>query len=273
MGEALMKLAEEDPTFRWTFDDEAGQTIISGMGELHLEIIVDRMLREHKVAANVGRPQVSYREAITQIARAEGRFVRQSGGRGQYGVVEIQVEPGERGSGFVFENKIVGGSVPREFVGPTEDGVKSAMENGPIGGYPVVDVRVALIDGSTHPVDSSEMAFRMAGIEGMRKAMNQAEPVLLEPVMKGEVRVPEQFFGDVLGDVNARRGHVVDVESLGTLQIIRCQIPLAETFGYTTELRSMTQGRATHTMEFDQYEVVPPHIAEKLGGRNRGNRQ
>ncbi len=267
MGEALTKLAEEDPTFRIHYEEETGQTLISGMGELHLEVLVDRMLREFSVNANVGRPQVAYREALTRGTVAEGRHVRQTGGHGQYGVVKLDVEPRERGAGFLLENKIVGGAVPREFVGPTEDGVKSAMENGPLGGYPVVDVKVTLIDGSTHPVDSSEMAFRMAGIEGMRKAMNQAEPVLLEPVMKGEVRVPEQFFGDVLGDINARRGRVLDVESFGTLQIIRCQIPLAETFGYTTELRSMTQGRATHTIEFDQYEVVPAHIAEKLGAR------
>ncbi len=272
MGEALTKLADEDPTFRIHYEEETGQTLISGMGELHLEVLVDRMLREFSVNANVGRPQVAYREALTRGTVAEGRHVRQTGGHGQYGVVKLDVEPGERGSGFIFVNKVVGGSVPREFVGPTEDGVKSAMESGPVGGYPVVDVKVTLIDGSTHPVDSSEMAFRMAGIEGMRKAMNQADPVLLEPVMKGEVRVPEQFFGDVLGDINARRGHVIDVESFGTLQIIRCQIPLAETFGYTTELRSMTQGRATHTIEFDQYEVVPAHIAEKLGARTKVHR-
>jgi elongation factor G len=267
MGEALGKLAEEDPTFRIRYEEETGQTLISGMGELHLEVIVDRMLREFGVNANVGRPQVAYREALTRAATAEGRHVRQTGGHGQYGVVKLQIEPQERGTGFVFENKTVGGSVPREYVGPTEDGVKSAMESGPVAGYPVVDVKVSLIDGSTHPVDSSEMAFRMAGIEGMRKAMNAAEPVLLEPIMKLEIRTPDQFFGDVLGDVNSRRGHVLDVESFGTLQIIRAQIPLAETFGYTTDLRSMTQGRATHTMEFDHYEIVPAHIAEKLGAR------
>ena len=267
MGDALGKLAEEDPTFRIRYEEETGQTLISGMGELHLEVLVDRMLREFGVNANVGRPQVAYREALTRPTIAEGRHVRQTGGHGQYGVVKLSVEPLERGAGFVFENKTVGGSVPREFVGPTEEGVKSALESGPVAGYPVVDVKVSLIDGSTHPVDSSEMAFRMAGIEGMRKAMHQAEAVLLEPIMKLEIRVPEQFFGDVLGDVNSRRGHVLDVESFGTLQIIRAQIPLAETFGYTTDLRSQTQGRATHTMEFDHYEVVPSHIAEKLGAR------
>jgi elongation factor G len=272
MGESLGKLAEEDPTFRIRYDNETGQTLISGMGELHLEVLVDRMLREFGVNANVGRPQVAYREALTRPSRAEGRHVRQTGGHGQYGVVVLEVEPLERGSGFVFENKTVGGSVPREFVGPTEMGVKDALENGPLSGYPVVDVRVALVDGSTHPVDSSELAFRMAGIEGMRRAMDQGEPVLLEPIMKAEVRVPEQFFGDVLGDINARRGHVQDVESFGTLQIIRCQMPLAETFGYTTDLRSMTQGRANHTMEFDRYEIVPAHIAERLGARAKVRR-
>jgi elongation factor G len=272
MGEALGKLAEEDPTFRIRFEEETGQTLISGMGELHLEVLVDRLLREFSVNANVGRPQVAYREALTRPARAEGRHVRQTGGHGQYGVVVLEVEPLERGTGFVFENKTVGGSVPREYVGPTEEGVRAAMETGPLMGYPLVDVKVALVDGSTHPVDSSEMAFRMAGIDGMRKAMDHAEPVLLEPIMKVEVRTPEQFFGDVLGDINARRGHVLDVEAFGTLQIIRAQIPLAETFGYTTELRSMTQGRATHTMEFDRYDPVPAHVAEKLGARAKVRR-
>ncbi len=267
MSEGLQKLAEEDPTFRVHFEEETAQTLISGMGELHLEVIVDRLLREFNVNANVGRPQVAYREAMTKAAKAEGRFVRQTGGRGQYGVVELEMEPLERGSGIVFENKVVGGSVPREYVGPTEDGVRDALETGPVGGYPVVDVKVTLVDGSTHPVDSSEMAFKMAGIEGMRKLMEMGDAVMLEPVMKVEVRTPEQFFGDVLGDINSRRGHVLDVEAFGTLQIIRCQIPLAETFGYTTELRSMSQGRATHTMEFDHYEPVPASVAEKLGAR------
>jgi elongation factor G len=272
MGESLGKLAEEDPTFQIRFEEETGQTLISGMGELHLEVIVDRLLREFNVNANVGRPQVAYREALTRPVKVEGRHVRQTGGHGQYGVVVLEVEPLERGAGFVFENKTVGGSVPREYVNPTEHGIRDALETGPVGGYPVVDVKVALVDGSFHPVDSSEMAFRMAGIEGMRKAMVNAEPVLLEPIMKLEVRVPDQFFGDVLGDINARRGHVLDVETFGSLQIIRCQLPLAETFGYTTELRSLTQGRANHTMEFDHYEPVPPSVAEKLGARARVRR-
>ena len=267
MGEGLQKLAEEDPTFKVRFEEETGQTLISGMGELHLEVIVDRLLREFSVNANVGRPQVAYREAMTKAAKAEGRFVRQTGGRGQYGVVELEMEPLERGAGFIFENKTVGGSVPREYVGPTEAGVKDALESGPVGGYPVVDVKISLVDGSTHPVDSSEMAFKMAGIEGMRKLMELGDAVMLEPIMKVEVRTPESFFGDVLGDINSRRGHVLDVEAFGTLQIIRCEIPLSETFGYTTELRSMSQGRATHTMEFDHYAPVPASVAEKLGAR------
>jgi elongation factor G len=272
MADALNKLADEDPTFKTRFDEETGQMLISGMGELHLEVIVDRMLREFGVNANVGRPQVAYREALTRPVKVEGRFVRQTGGRGQYGVVLLEIEPLERGSGFAFENKVVGGDVPREYIPATEQGVRDALETGPLGGYPVVDVRVALTGGSYHAVDSSELAFRMAGIEGMRRAMDQADAVLLEPIMKVEVRTPEQFFGDVLGDINARRGHVNDVEGFGSLQIIRAQIPLAETFGYTTDLRSLTQGRATHTMEFDHYEVVPPLVAEKLGARAKVRR-
>jgi elongation factor G len=272
MSEALVKLAEEDPTFRMRFEEETGQTLISGMGELHLEVIVDRMMREFGVNATVGRPQVAYREALTRPVRIEGRFVRQTGGRGQYGVIWLEVEPLERGTGFAFENKIVGGAVPKEYIPAVEAGVKDALESGPLGGYPVVDVKVAAVDGSYHPVDSSEMAFRMAAIEGMRKAMDTADPVLLEPIMKVEVRTPEQFFGDVLGDINSRRGHVQDVESFGSLQIIRATVPLAETFGYTTDLRSLTQGRATQTMEFDHYEIVPPNVAEKLGARQKVRR-
>ena len=272
MAETLGKLAEEDPTFQARFDEETGQTLISGMGELHLEVIVDRMLREFGVNANVGRPQVAYREAFTRAVRSEGRFVRQTGGQGQYGVVMLEIEPLPRGSGFVFESKITGGSVPREYVGPTEQGVKEALESGPLSGYPVVDLRVALVDGSFHPVDSSELAFRMAGIDAIRRSADSAEPVLLEPVMKLEVRTPEQFFGDVLGDINSRRGRVLDVEAFGALQIIRAQMPLAETFGYTTEIRSLSQGRATHTMEFGSYEIVPPQVAEKLGARAKVRR-
>jgi elongation factor G len=272
MSDAIGKLAEEDPTFRMRYEEETGQTLISGMGELHLEVIVDRMLREFGVNATVGNPQVAYREALTKPTRVEGRFVRQTGGRGQYGVVMLEVEPLERGAGFLFENKIVGGAVPKEYIPAVEAGVRDALETGPLGGYPVVDVRVAAIDGSYHPVDSSEMAFKMAGIEGIRKAMDQADPVLLEPIMKVEVRTPENFFGDVLGDLNSRRGHIQDVETFGNLQIVRALVPLAETFGYTTDLRSLTQGRATHTMEFDHYQEVPQQLAEKLGARAKVRR-
>jgi len=264
MGESLMKMSEEDPTFHWTFDDESGQTLISGMGELHLEVIVDRMLREHKVAANVGRPQVSYREAITRPARAEGRFVRQSGGRGQFGVVQLEIEPLERGQGFVFENRIVGGSVPKEYVNPVMQGAKEALQGGVLAGYPVLDVKVSLVDGSYHPVDSSEMAFKNAGSIGVKEAARKAGIVILEPVMRVEVRCPEDYFGAVVGDINSRRGMIVGTDSMGKTQIVHAQIPLAETFGYSTELRSLTQGRATYSMEFDHYEEVPKNIAAQL---------
>ncbi len=264
MGESLMKMSEEDPTFHWTFDEETGQTLISGMGELHLEVIVDRMLREHKVAANVGRPQVSYREAITRKAKAEGRFVRQSGGRGQYGVVEIEVEPRERGQGFLFENKIVGGSVPKEYVNPVMQGAREALQGGVLAGYPVLDVKVSLLDGSYHAVDSSEMAFKNAGSIGVKEAARRAGIVILEPIMKVEVRCPEDYFGAVVGDINSRRGMIVGTDSMGKTQIVHAMVPLAETFGYSTELRSLTQGRATYSMEFSQYEEVPKNIAASL---------
>ncbi|MCC6387573.1 MAG: elongation factor G [Dehalococcoidia bacterium] len=264
MGDSLMKMAEEDPTFHWTFDEETGQTLISGMGELHLEVIVDRMLREHKVAANVGRPQVSYREAITKNATAEGRFVRQSGGRGQFGVVELTVEPLERGMGFVFENKVVGGSVPKEYVPAVQAGAKEALQSGILAGYPVLDVKVTLIDGQTHPVDSSEMAFKNAGSIGVKEAARKAGIVILEPIMKVEVRCPEDYFGSVVGDINARRGMIMGTESMGKTQIVHAHVPLAETFGYSTDLRSITQGRASYAMEFDHYEEVPKNIAATL---------
>jgi len=264
MGDSLMKMAEEDPTFHWTFDEESGQTLISGMGELHLEVIVDRMLREHKVAANVGRPQVSYREAITKHATAEGRFVRQSGGRGQFGVVELTVEPLERGMGFVFENKVVGGSVPKEYVPAVQAGAKEALQSGILAGYPVLDVKVTLIDGQTHPVDSSEMAFKNAGSIGVKEAARKAGIVILEPIMKVEVRCPEDYFGSVVGDINSRRGMIMGTESMGKTQIVHAHVPLAETFGYSTDLRSITQGRASYAMEFDHYEEVPKNIAATL---------
>jgi elongation factor G len=264
LATSLSKMAEEDPTFHWTFDEEAGQTIISGMGELHLEVIVDRMKREHKVEANVGRPQVSYREAITRPARAEGRFVRQSGGRGQYGVVELEIEPLERGQGFVFENKIVGGAVPKEYIPAVGQGAKEALQGGILAGYPVLDVKVSLVDGSYHPVDSSEMAFKNAGSIGVKEAAKKAGPVILEPIMKVEVRCPEEYFGAVVGDINSRRGMIMGSDSMGKTQIVHAMIPLAETFGYSTELRSLTQGRASYSMEFDHYEEVPKNIAATL---------
>jgi elongation factor G len=264
LGVSLGKMSEEDPTFHWTFDEEAGQTLISGMGELHLEVIVDRMKREHKVEANVGRPQVSYREAITQKARAEGRFVRQSGGRGQYGVVELEVEPLERGMGYVFENKIVGGSVPKEYIPAVGQGAKEALQGGILAGYPVLDVKVSLIDGSYHAVDSSEMAFKNAGSIGVKEAARKAGIVILEPIMKVEVRCPEDYFGSVVGDINSRRGIIMGSESMGKTQIVNAMVPLAETFGYSTDLRSLSQGRASYSMEFDHYEEVPKNVAATL---------
>jgi len=270
MSETLGRLADEDPTFRTRYDPDTGQTIISGMGELHLEIIVDRMMKEYRVEANVGKPEVAYKEAITRPAKTEGRFVRQSGGHGQYGVVELEVAPRERGAGFQFVNKIVGAAIPREFIPPVERGVKEALETGVLANYPVVDVEVTLVDGGYHPVDSSELAFRMAGSMAVRQALSRAKPVLLEPIMEIEVATPEQFFGDVLADVNARRGHVTMVDQRGHMRLIRALVPLAETFGYATGLRSLTQGRATYTMEFDHYKEVPSSVAETLLGRVRG---
>ena len=268
MADALTKLSEEDPTFHWRFNDETGQTIISGMGELHLEVIVDRMKREHRVEANVGRPQVSYREAIRRPAAAEGRFVRQTGGRGQYGVVEIQIEPGESGAGFVFENRVVGGSVPGEYISAVRAGAEEALDSGPVAGYPVLDVRVVLVDGASHAVDSSELAFKNAAILGVREALKRADPVLLEPLMRIEVRVPEDHFGAVVGDLNSRRGHIVSQDVMGRLQIVNATVPLAQTFGYSTDIRSLSQGRATSTMEFDRYEPVPQSITATLVERS-----
>ncbi len=271
MGDALARLVEEDPTFKVRYDQETGQTIISGMGELHLEIIVDRMMREFNVQAHVGRPQVAYKETITAPARAEGRFVRQTGGRGQFGVVWLEVEPQARGAGFVFENRIVGGAIPREFVPAVEQGVREALETGVLAGYPVIDVKVALVDGQYHPVDSSELAFKMAGSLGIQEALKRAKPVLLEPVMKVEIATPDQFFGDVLSDISSRRGHVTDVDHRGHLRVIVAHVPLAEMFGYATALRSITQGRASYTMEFDHYQELPANLAEQItAGRMTG---
>jgi elongation factor G len=270
MGEALRRLGEEDPTFKISFDDETGQTVISGMGELHLEVLVDRMKREFKVESNVGRPQVAYRETITRAVTAEGRFVRQSGGRGQYGVCELEVEPGQPGEGFSFEDKTVGGSIPREYISSVRRGVEQAVLNGALAGYPVVDVAVRVVDGSYHDVDSSEMAFQAAGSIGMREALRTASPILLEPMMKLEVVVPDDYFGDVLANVNSRRGMVMGSDVRGNTQIINAIIPLAETFGYTTDLRSLTQGRGTASMEFARYEQVPASVAEEITRRIAG---
>ena len=270
MVETLARLGEEDPTFHTRYDSETGQTIISGMGQLHLEIIVDRMLREFNVEANVGRPEVAYKETILQSAKAEGRFVRQTGGRGQFGVVELDVEPQQKGAGFVFESKVIGGSIPREFIPAVEQGVREALETGVVSGYPVIDIKVRLLDGQSHPVDSSEMAFKMAGSLGLQAALKRAKPILLEPYMNVEVATPDEFFGDVLGDITSRRGQVVNVDQRGHLRVISSIIPLAEVFGYATDLRSISQGRATHTMEFDHYEEVPVHVAENVIGRTRG---
>jgi elongation factor G len=268
MGNALQRLAEEDPTFRIHTDEETAQTILEGMGELHLDILVDRMKREFKVEANVGRPQVAYRETIKKGAKAQGKFARQSGGRGMYGDVWIEVEPNETGGGYVWENAIVGGSVPREFIKPTEEGVKEAIRNGIVAGFPVVDVKVKLYDGSFHEVDSNEMAFKIAGSMGFQAAAKQADPVILEPIMKVEVVVAEEFMGDVIGDLNAKRGRIEKMEDRSGAKVIDAQVPLAEMFGYTTTLRSMTQGRGSNTMEFDHYEEVPRNIAEEIIGKH-----
>ncbi len=269
MGLALNRLAEEDPTFRVRYEPETGQTLISGMGELHLEVLVDRMKREFKVEANVGRPQVAFKEAITQPARARERFVRQTGGRGQYGDVELVVEPRERGAGFLFEDKTTGGVIPREYMPAIQNGAREALESGVIAGYPVIDVYVAAVDGSYHPVDSSEMAFKTAASMTVREAVRRAAPTILEPVMKIEVRTPEQFFGDVMGDITRRRGHIIGSEAIGNMQIVRAEVPLAELFGYTTDLRSMTQGRASSSMEFSHYAQVPPQVEKQLREKGR----
>ncbi|MEI7555477.1 elongation factor G [Candidatus Chlorohelix sp.] len=271
MGLALSKLAEEDPTFRVKTDEESGQTIISGMGELHLEIIVDRMKREFRVEANVGRPQVAYRETITSKTKAEGRFVRQSGGKGQYGHCWIEVEPSERGVGFEFVNKVVGGSIPREYIPGIEYGVKEALLNGIIAGYPVIDVKVTLIDGSYHEVDSSVDAFKIAGSIAIKEGVRKAHPAILEPIMKVEVVTPEEFLGSILGDLNSRRGQIMGSDTRGgNTQVIMAHVPLSEMFGYVNDLRSSTQGRAVYSMEFDHYEALPRTLQEELVAKVRG---
>ncbi len=265
LGIALAKLAEEDPTFRVHSDAETGQTIISGMGELHLEIIVDRMMREFKVDANVGRPQVAYRETVkARVEKVEGKFIRQSGGKGQYGHVVINLEPSEHGQGFIFEDKIVGGVIPREYIGPVEQGIKEALENGILAGYPMVDIKVELVFGSYHDVDSSEMAFKIAGSMAFKEAARKADPVILEPMMNVEVVCPEAYMGDVLGDLSSRRGKIGGMTQRGEAQVIAATVPLSEMFGYSTKLRSASQGRAVYSMEFSHYEEVPKSKAEEI---------
>ncbi len=267
LSTALHALSNEDPTFQVRIDEETGQTIISGMGELHLEIIVDRLVREFKVEANVGRPQVSYRETITQPVEAEGKFIRQTGGRGQYGHVWLRLEPLPPGSGIEFVNAVVGGAIPKEYIPAVEKGVREAMESGVLAGYPVVDVKVTLFDGSYHEVDSSELAFKIAGSMAIRDGIKRAGPILLEPIMQVDVVTPEEFLGDVIGDLNARRGRILGIEPRVAANIIRAEVPLVEMFGYATDLRSVTQGRATYTMQFAHYEPVPAQIAEEIVSR------
>jgi len=270
MGIALQKLAEEDPTFRAHTDEETGQTIIAGMGELHLEILVDRMLREFKVETNVGKPQVAYRETFRAAAKVEGKFVRQSGGRGQYGHCWVEFEPQEAGAGFVFESKIVGGSIPREYIAPIQAGIEESMKNGVLAGFPLVDIKATVVDGSYHDVDSNEMAFKIAGSMALKAAKEKCKPVLLEPIMKVEVTVPEEYMGDVMGDLNSRRGRIEGMDSRHGAQIIRAKVPLSEMFGYSTTLRSRTQGRGVYSMEISHYEEVPKSIAEEIISKSKG---
>jgi len=261
---ALQRLAEEDPTFRVHNDEESGQTLIAGMGELHLDVLVDRMVREFRVAANVGKPQVSYRETIRRQAKGNGRFVRQTGGRGQYGHAVINLEPGEKGSGYEFVDKIVGGSIPREYIKSVDAGIREALQTGVYAGFPMVDVKATLYDGSSHDVDSSEMAFKIAGSMAAKDAVDKADPTVLEPVMRVEVVMPEEFMGDVIGDLNSRRGHMEGMDNRSGTQVVTAFVPLALMFGYVTDLRSMTQGRATSSMQFSHYAQVPTSVAAEL---------
>lgn len=270
LGEALGKLTEEDPTLRVATNEETGQNIISGMGELHLEIIIDRMKREFKVEANIGKPQVAYKETIRKKVQAEGKFVRQSGGRGQFGHVWIELEPNEKGKGFEFENAIVGGVVPKEYIRPVEQGIVEAMRNGVLAGYPVEDVKVTLFDGSYHEVDSSEMAFKVAGSMAFKEAARKADPVILEPIMGVEVVTPEEYMGDVMGDLNSRRGKISGMMPRKDAQVIRANVPLSEMFGYSTVLRSMTQGRAIYTMELSHYDQTPKSVADQIVEKIKG---
>ncbi len=271
LSKALQSLSEEDPTFKVSINPETNQTVIAGMGELHLDILVNRMLREFKVEANIGAPQVAYRETVLNPSKAESKFIRQSGGKGQYGHVVIELEPAEEGSGFEFVNKIVGGTIPREFIGPAEQGMKEACESGILAGYPLIDVKVTLVDGSYHDVDSSEMAFKIAGSMAVKEAVMKASPVLLEPMMKVEVEAPEDFLGDVMGDLNSRRGQIEGMGSQSGVTKVTSRVPLAEMFGYATDIRSKTQGRGSFSMEFSQYEEVPRNVAEAIIARNKGN--
>jgi elongation factor G len=270
MGEAMQKLSEEDPTFRVSTNEETGQTIIGGMGELHLEIIVDRMKREFKVEANVGRPQVAYKETIRKKVQAEGKFIRQSGGKGQFGHVWIELEPNEKGKGYEFEDAIVGGTVPREFIKPVSVGIQEAMKNGILAGYPVEDVKVKLFDGSYHDVDSSEMAFKIAGSIAFQAGAKKANPVILEPIMAVEVVTPEEYLGDVMGDLNSRRGKIEGITPRKDAHVVKATVPLSEMFGYATTMRSMTQGRALYTMQFSHYDETPKSISEQIIEKVKG---
>ncbi len=264
LGLSLQKLAIEDPSFRMRVDPDTGQTILSGMGELHLEIIIDRLKREFKVEANVGKPQVAYRETITKKVQSEGKFVRQSGGKGQYGHVWLEIEPNTAGKGYEFVNKVVGGAIPKEFITPVDRGIKEACENGVLAGYPIVDVKVTLFDGSYHDVDSSEMAFKIAGSIGFKDGVKKANPVLLEPIMKVEVLTPEEFMGSIIGDLNSRRGKILNMTARHSTQVVSAEVPLAQMFGYSTDLRSMSQGRASYSMEFTHYLQIPPNVAAEI---------
>ncbi len=272
MGDALQKLTEEDPTFKVVYNEDTGQTVISGMGELHLEVIVSRLISEFKVGVKVGQPRVSYRETITVPVQAEGKFIRQSGGHGQYGHVNIELEPLERGQGFQFVEAIKGSTIPKQYIPPVEAGIREAMETGVLAGYPVVDIKATLRDGSYHEVDSSELAFKMAGSMSLREGVMKAKPILLEPIMKLEVVTPEQFLGDIIGDLNARRGHIAKIDTQGETYVIHCLTPMSESFGYATKLRSLTQGRATHSLEFDNYVELPAEIADQIVEKAVGRR-
>ncbi len=270
LGESLAKLSDEDPTFRVKTDEETGQTLIAGMGELHLDIIVDRLKREFKVEANVGNPQVAYKETIRKKVTQEGKFVRQSGGRGQFGHVWIEIEPNEKGKGFIFENGIVGGSIPKEYINPVAEGIEEAMKNGVLAGYPVEDIKVRLFDGSYHDVDSSEMAFKIAGSMAFKEGAKKASPVILEPIMEVEVVTPEEYMGDVMGDLSSRRGRIEGMSQRSDAQVIKSMVPLSEMFGYATTMRSMTQGRAIYTMQFSHYDEAPKSVSEQIIEKVKG---